>query len=86
MSASEMDTETALSVVNKRIADTDLKNTYFISRRAAENVSPTDNEYSVDILESQTERLRTVLVDFLYRSESELDDDYAEWLSNPTDD
>lgn len=82
MTTAGMDTETALAVVNKRIADTDLKETYFISRRAFENSLPTDNEYTVAVLEDQTERLRTFLVDYLSRNESELEIDYAEWLDN----
>jgi hypothetical protein len=86
MSADEMDTETALSVVNKRIADTDLKETYFISRRASENALPTDDDYTVGLLESQTEQLRTVLVDFLDQNESELDEAYAEWMDNNVND
>lgn len=84
MSVVDMDTETALSTINARISSTNLKETYFLARHAFENVKPTDNDYSVDILENQAESLRTVLVDFLYWSESELDDSYAEWVKAPT--
>lgn len=82
MAAHDMDTETAFSTVNDRIANSDLKETYFMSRLALEKATPDDDDYTVDLLETTDERLREVLVDFLNFSETALDADYEVWKMN----
>lgn len=81
---SAVDTETALSTMTDRIKNTDLKETYFLARHAAENVKAGDDEYTVDLLQDNVGTLRTVLVDYLSHRDFELDAEYENWVQNST--
>lgn len=81
MSEAKMDTETALSTVVDRMKATDLTETYFVARDAVEGASVDDDEYTVDMLESTTDNLRTVLTETLGWTEAELDSGYEEWIA-----
>ena len=79
MSEAKMDTETALSTVVNRMKATDLAVTYCIARDAVEGASVDDDDYTVDILETTTDSLRTVLVETLGWTEASLDELYVHW-------